>query len=160
MSSDPITRRASLLSLLALGACGFRPALTPDAAGGALYGRVTVNAPRTILGFAVRTRLEQRLGAPAGPYRLTISLDQALEAAALSPAGDTLRYNLNGAAGWLLSGPDGGRLGGGQVDAFTSYAATGSTVATQTAATDANGRLMVLLADRIVAQLYLLDLPA
>ncbi|WP_253279538.1 hypothetical protein [Loktanella sp. 3ANDIMAR09] len=144
--------------MLALGACGFTPALAPGGTGDALRGQVAIEAPRSIAGFAIRSRLVDRLGDGAGPYRLSVSLDRAQEAAALSTGGDILRYNVVGAAGWALTDADGMRLGGGQVDAFTSYAATGSTVATQTAATDANGRLMILLADRIVADIYLLDL--
>ncbi|SEP64421.1 LPS-assembly lipoprotein [Loktanella sp. DSM 29012] len=158
MSSEGITRRAALLAVLALGACGFTPVLAPGGTGDALRGQVVIEAPRTIAGFAVRSRLVDRLGDGAGPYRLSVSLDRAQEAAALSTGGDILRYNVVGAAGWALTDAEGTRLGDGQVDAFTSYAATGSTVATQTAATDANGRLMILLADRIVADIYLLDL--
>jgi LPS-assembly lipoprotein len=39
------------------------------------------------------------------------------------------------------------------VDSFTSYSATGSTVAGLTAKEDAGRRLMVILADQIVARL-------
>ena len=160
MSSDRLQRRPVLLALLALGGCGFTPALAPTGTAGAWRGRIAVAAPDTIPGFAIRSRLIDRLGpADAAAATLTVSLDQALDAAALSQAGDTLRYNVVGAAGWQLTAADGTLLGGGQVDGFTSYAATGSTVATQTAATDAVGRLMIILADRIVAELMLLDPP-
>ena len=161
MSSDGhLSRRGAALALLALGACGFSPALAPGGAARSLRGRVSVTAPDTIEGFALRARLQDRLGTGGGDLQLVVSLDQALEAAAQSRRGDTLRYNVIGAAGWQLLGPDGATLGSGQVDGFTSYGATASTVATQTSATDAQGRLMTILADRIVAQLVLLDVPA
>lgn len=158
MSCNRITRRAALLAVLALGACGFTPALAPGAAMTGLRNTVTIVAPDTIPGFAIRGRLIERLGPATSPTAtLTISLDQALDVAALSQAGDTLRYNVVGAAGWQLTGADGAVLGVGQVDGFTSYAATGSTVATQAAATDAIGRLMIILADKVVAELTMLD---
>ena len=158
MSSDRIRRRAALLALLALGACGFTPALAPGGTMDAMRGSVAVVTPDTIPGFVIRDRLIARLGPATSPTAtLTISLDQGLDVAALSQAGDTLRYNVVGAAGWQLVAADGTLRGSGQVDGFTSYAATGSTVATQGAATDAVGRLMVILADKIVAQLTMLD---
>jgi LPS-assembly lipoprotein len=45
----------------------------------------------------------------------------------------------------------------GKVESFTSYSATGSTVATQAAETDANSRLSVTLADMIVSRLLILS---
>ena len=160
MSSDAIIRRVVLLGALALGACGFTPALAPGGALDSLRNRVAVTAPQTIPGFALRARLVDRLGpAQAATATLAVSLDEGLDAAALSQAGDILRYNVVGAAGWQLTGADGTILGSGQVDGFTSYAATGSTVATQAASTDAVGRLMIILADKIVADLATLDLP-
>jgi LPS-assembly lipoprotein len=44
-------------------------------------------------------------------------------------------------------------MAGGHIDAFTSYSATGSTVAGQTAQIDANLRLMRLLGDELVMRL-------
>ena len=160
MSSDPRHgRRALCLGALALAGCGFTPALAPGGSALVLRDRVAVVAPATIPGFTLRAVLEERLGRGTGPYTLTVGVDEALEAAARSRRGDTLRYSLVGVAGWTLSDADGRALGTGEVESFTGYAASGSTVATQTAATDARGRLMTILADRIVADLTLLDLP-
>jgi LPS-assembly lipoprotein len=44
-------------------------------------------------------------------------------------------------------------MAGGHIDAFTSYSATGSTVAGQTAQSDAYLRLMRLLGDDLVLRL-------
>ena len=161
MSSDRLHRRGVLVAFLATGACGFTPVYGPGASARALRGAVAIAAPDTIPGFAIRSRLIDRLGAPGeAAYTLDVTLDQALDVAALSQAGDALRYNVVGAAGWRLATADGRVIGSGQVENFTSYAATGSTVATQASATDAIGRLMVILADMIVAEVMLLDLPA
>ena len=161
MSSDaaPGRRAVCLAGLAALAGCGFTPALAPGGAADALRGRIAVTAPDTIPGFTLRARLEERLGRSTGPLTLTVAVDQALEAAARSRRGDTLRYTLAGVAGWTLTDPDGTVRATGQAEGFTGYAASGSTVATQTSATDAQGRLMTILADRIVTQLILLDLP-
>ncbi len=147
------------LLLMTVVACGFTPALAPGAPTLALRDSVTVTAPDTIPGFALRARLTDRLGQGGGAYTLTTDLAQALDVAALSRTGDTLRYNVVGTAQWRLTDATGTAVGRGQVEGFTSYAATGSTVATQAAATDANGRLMVILADMIVSDLMLLELP-
>ena len=125
-----------------------------------LRNTVAVSAPDTIAGFAIRSRLIDRLGLATTPMAsLSVNVEQALDVASQSQSGSTLRYNVVGAAGWQLTAANGTVWGSGQVEGFTSYAATGSTVATQSAAADAVGRLMTILADNVVTQLMLLDLP-
>lgn len=160
MSYSITSRRAALLALLAVGACGFTPALAPGGGMLKLRNTVAVSAPDTIAGFAIRRRLIDRLGLTTAPIAtLSVNVEQALDVASQSQSGSTLRYNVVGAAGWQLTAANGTVWGSGQVEGFTSYAATGSTVATQSAATDAVGRLMTILADKVVTQLMLLDLP-
>lgn len=160
MSYSITSRRAALLALLAVGACGFTPALAPGGGMLKLRNTVAVSAPDTIAGFAIRSRLIDRLGLATTPIAtLSVNVEQALDVASQSQSGSTLRYNVVGAAGWQLTAANGTVWGSGQVEGFTSYAATGSTVATQSAATDAVGRLMTILADKVVTQLMLLDLP-
>lgn len=160
MSYSIASRRAALLALLAVGACGFTPALAPGGGMLKLRNTVAVSAPDTIAGFAIRSRLIDRLGLATTPIAmLSVNVEQALDVASQSQIGSILRYNVVGAAGWQLTAANGTVWGSGQVEGFTSYAATGSTVATQSAATDAVGRLMTILADKVVTQLMLLDLP-
>jgi len=160
LSYNAITRRGAVLALLGAGACGFTPALAPNGLAFALRNRTDVIAPNTVFGFAIRSQLVDRLGPANAPaYTLSVSLDEALDEAALSQAGDTLRYNVVGAAGYVLTAMDGTEIASGKVESFTSFAATGSTVATQAAATDAIGRLMIILGDMIVARLMLVDVP-
>ena len=64
------------------------------------------------------------------------------------------RYSLAGKADYkLVDAQTDAVLLTGEVASFTSWSATGSTVATQTAEDDAHKRLMVMLADQIVTRL-------
>ena len=155
------SRRGVLVLLVALGGCGFTPAYGPDGAALALRGRIAVEAPATAQGYALRQRLLDRLGGPGADWLLALTLTQEAGASAIAPDGTTTRVRLLGGAEWRLTDGAGALLGQGAVDAFTAYSATGSTVASRTARLDAEERLSILLADRIVTQLLALapDLP-
>ncbi len=156
MSSEPAlpARRAALLGLLALAGCGFTPAFGTGGASTPLRNAVSVTSPDTVAGFRLRSRLTDRLGATTVPkYLLNVTLRTEQTAAAITTEGDTTRINLRGFANWTLADNDGGVLLQGDTQSFTSYSATGSTVATQVAATDAQARLSIALADLIVADL-------
>lgn len=163
-SNHPINscRRTAIFGLLALGACGFTPVYGPNGSAGVLRDAVRFSAPETVAGFRLRSTLEDRLGRAAVPrFALDVQIDQSLTPATISVDGDMDRFNLVGDATWALTDLSGTVLANGTVDTFTSYSATGSTVATQAAATDAAARLSVTLADLIVARLILAaqDLP-
>ena len=150
-------RRSLLLGLLALGGCGFAPALRP---GG--RGRIALRAPDTRAGFALRQRLEERLGpaGPAAPYRLETTVEIASEIAATDSDRVTTRVRLEGAAAYALAERATGRERlRGEATAFASYDATGTTVALDAAARDAQDRLAAVLADRIAARVLAADLP-
>lgn len=151
-SSD---RRAVVFSVLALAGCGFSPVYAPGGAGEALRGRIRMDEPRDNAGFLLVRQLERRLGLPEDPrYALsaTISLDE--EGVAITPEQVTTRYQLRGDVSFALSDiQTGERVTSGKVTSFTGYSATGTTVATRTAEKDARARLMVILADQIVAKL-------
>jgi LPS-assembly lipoprotein len=148
-----------VLSLLATAACGFTPVYGPGGAGTRLQGRVTVVAPQTVAGFRLRTRLEDQFGrGGANDLVLTVTLAEKRESAAITPQGDITRFSLLGTADWTLT--SGTReVATGRATSFTSYSATGSTVATQSAETDARTRLSVTLADLILADVLLVPLP-
>lgn len=152
MSSDRFHRRAAILGLLALGGCGFQPVYRN---GAGPRGMMTFDTPDTIAGFRLHERLEQRLGKPSGArYTLSVTLQYGQEPAAINAAGDTIRLNLIGTAEWVLTDSAGGvQAAKGKVESYTSYSATGTTVATQAAAQDATARLSIALADMIVARL-------
>lgn len=155
MSSSDRRQFLILLAALPLAACGFTPAYAPGAAGDRLRGRVAVQAPENRNEFAFAGRLETRLGrASAAEYDLGYSLKLERVSGGISPDNDITRYTLRGEATYTLTErATGTRTAGGKVRNFTSWSATGSTVAGVTAEEAANERLMTILADDIVARL-------
>lgn len=145
----------TLLAALPLAGCGFTPAYAPGAAGDRLRGRIAVQAPATRNDFALVSRLEIRLGKPESPaYDLGYSVTVNLVSGGISPANETTRYTLKGAATFTLTDRSTGtRIAGGVVRNFTSWSATGSTVAGIAADEAASARLMQILADDIVTRL-------
>jgi LPS-assembly lipoprotein len=138
---------------LALMACGFTPAYGPDGPAAGLQGSVSVASPGDKYSFDLVERLEERLGRPKTvAYDLTYSISATAAGVGVTPDNAITRYNLNGRIDWaLVSRATGQRVTGGSVHSFTSFSATGSTVAGQSAQDDAARRLMRLLADQIVS---------
>jgi LPS-assembly lipoprotein len=155
-------RRTFLMFPLALAACGFTPVYAPGGVGAALRNRVLVDPPTDRDTFLLVQDLEQRLGrGTAAQYGLAVILALEIEGLAVTAAGDITRYNMVGKADYALRDlRDGAIISSGQVDNFTGYSSTGSTVETLAAERDARARLMTILADQITARLYALtDLP-
>lgn len=156
--------RRSLLALpLALAACGFTPVYGPEGAGTKLRGQVLVQEPTSQAGYLITRHLETRLGRSGSAARygldLVISLDE--DDLAISESGDITRFNLIGIVEFALRDTSTGTIiTSGQVENFTAYSATGSTVATLAAERDAVERLMVILGDQITTRLFATDLPA
>jgi LPS-assembly lipoprotein len=120
-----------------------------------LRGRFELEAPDNRNAFTLVGRLEERLGRPEGPdLRLTYDIVLESDELAISSANNIERYNIIGRIGYTVS-----RVGSpavltrGAVENFTSYSTTALTVGTLAAEEDARERLMILLADQIVAQL-------
>lgn len=151
-----VMRNSALIGLIALVGCGFEPVYGTNGKATVLRDAVSFSAPDTISGFRLRDRLEDRLGrAVTSKFALTVQLEQSLAPATITTDGDTTRFNLVGSAVWVLRDATGASMTSGSVETFTSYSATGSTVATEAAAKDANSRLSVALADLIIARLML-----
>ncbi len=155
MSSNPILRRTVLVSLLGLAGCGFAPIYGGD---NGLRDQVSFQTSETVAGFRLRERLEDRLGRSTAPqYVLKTTLRSSERAAAVAQDGDTSRFNIVGSATWsLVALADGAQIDAGRVEAFTSYSATASTVATQATQDDAEARLSIILADMIVSRVLVL----
>ncbi|SFR55592.1 LPS-assembly lipoprotein [Yoonia tamlensis] len=156
MSSNLPSRRFAILGLLALGGCGFAPVYGN---GTGLRGLIAFETDETVAGYRFGAQLEERLGLATAPrYLLRVTQTRAQRSAAIAEDGDTTRYNVTGTARWTLTdSASSEEVAQGQVDAFTSYSATGSTVATQTATVDADARLSVILADMVVDRLLILE---
>jgi LPS-assembly lipoprotein len=152
-------RRTALLALAALAGCGFTPVYGPGTTASTLRDQVQITAPETVEGYRMLQALRDRLGDSTAPaYGLRVTLDITEVAAATTEEGSITRYTLPGTATYALTSVEGTPLAQGTVENFTSYSATGTTVATSTAQTDARARLAALLADQIVTRLSVADL--
>ena len=138
---------------LALGACGFAPVYAPGSDALALRGAVLVEAPDTEEEFAFTGRIEERLGRASAPrYDLGFTLVTDEVGLAIDGSNNITRFNVEGRLAWALS-EAGAPVLRGEETAFTAYSATGSTISTLESERDARRRLMVILADKVVARL-------
>jgi LPS-assembly lipoprotein len=150
--------RRALLTLLAaapLAACGFTPVYAPGAQATALRGAVRMDDPETPDQFDIVREIEARFGRPTTPlYDLSITPRVTEDSLTVVGARDITRFNLIGTATYALRpvGSDSALLSG-EVNSFTSYSATGTTVSTLTAERDARSRLMIILANLVVTRL-------
>lgn len=111
--------------------------------------------PETPDEFDIVRQIEARLGRPNAPvYGLTITPSVDDESLTVVGARDITRFNLIGTATYKLRalGSDTDLLSG-EVNSFTSYSATGTTVSTLSAERDARSRLMIILADLVITRL-------
>lgn len=156
----PNRRFLIALPLLALAACGFQPVYGPGGNGTALQNSVQVDAPDDAFSYTLVREIETRLGRPNDTrYALGLNVATREEGLGIDSADNTTRYNLIGVADFALRNIGTGQIEtSGQVENFTGYSATGSTVATLAAERDAQIRLMTMLADQIVTRLYAANL--
>jgi LPS-assembly lipoprotein len=150
-------RRNALLGALALtlplGACGFSPVYQDNAN---LRGAFEFNAPSSRVGFVLTKQLEDRLGrASNAKYDLKMTPSISQRTGAISTSNVRTRFIVTGRVGYQirLAGTD-TVLKSGSADSFTSYSATGSTIATASGSDAAQDRVMVLLADQLVGEIY------
>jgi LPS-assembly lipoprotein len=148
-------KRRSVLAMLALSGCGFTPALGPSGAAEGLQGSIRAADPSDKNGFDLVERLEERIGRPStARFDLGYVITTREIGVGITPDSAITRYNLTGAVDWTLTErATGARVAGGRVENFTSYSATGSTVAGLAAEEDAAFRLVRILADQIVSRL-------
>ncbi|GGO59022.1 LPS-assembly lipoprotein [Roseovarius pacificus] len=150
-----LTGACSALTAPALAGCGFTPAYAPGGAATRLRNAVSIMEPDDRAGYLMTRELEDRLGRASMPrYDLIYSLDLISQPVAISTSNIVMRYNLLGEGTYVLRDRDSGAVVlSGTVDSFTSFSASGSTVATQAAERDAEERLITILADQMVARL-------
>ncbi|WP_376876490.1 LPS assembly lipoprotein LptE [Albirhodobacter sp. R86504] len=140
---------------LVLMGCGFAPAYGPTGGAKVLLGGVATQTPESRDDYTLTMRIADRLGhVTAQRYRLDYEIETDSTGQAVTPENATTRYSLTGTAEYkLVDASTDAVLLNGEVASFTSWSATGSTVATQSAEDDAHERLMVMLADQIVTRL-------
>ncbi|MCO6384526.1 MAG: hypothetical protein JXQ91_08910 [Vannielia sp.] len=143
------------MALVTLASCGFAPLYGPGGPGDTLHGQIEIAEPTTDNEFEFVSRVETRLGrTAAGPMRLDYAITTRREGLAITADQETQRYNLLGEVTYQVTDTTSGAvLSTGRTDSFTSYSATGTTVATTAAARNAEERLMVILADQAVTHL-------
>lgn len=158
MSSSDLTRRKALYLLaapLSVVGCGFTPVYAPGSGATNLRGSVAYQDPRNPDQFDIARHVEQRLGIADTPrFRLAIDPRVEEESLAVAAEEDITRFDLIGEADYALSDIATGEvLLSGQVETFTSYSATGSTVSILAAERDARSRLMVALTDLVLTRI-------
>lgn len=148
-------RRTLILLPLALAACGFTPAYGPNGPAQGLKGKIRAADPADKLSFDFVTAIEARFDRAQDPrYTLTYTISTTPVGVGFTTNNTITRYNLKGQIDWSLTDlSTETRLAGGTVQNFTSWSATGSTVAGLAAEEDAAERLMTILADQIAAQI-------
>lgn len=158
-----LNRRTLLMIPLALVACGFEPVYAPGGSAHTLRDKVRVQAPDDLDSYLIVQNLETSLGRSTLPeYELAVIIDLGSQGQAITEEGSTTRYSLLGVAKYTLRKLETDNIvASGEVQNFTGYSATGSTVETLATERDARRRLMQILADQITAQLYAtVDIPA
>jgi LPS-assembly lipoprotein len=148
-----------VLTLAALAGCGFTPVYGPGGAGTALLAQLSLDPPQDRNAYLLQRRVEERLGqATADVWRLSTNVKTENIGLGFTTDGDITRYNVHGTADYTLR-----RTGRsevfkqGKIQHFTSYSATGTTVATLAAKRDAEVRLIIILADQIIDHLLIIS---
>lgn len=152
-------RRSFLLfaaaSGVTLAGCGFTPTYGQKGTASRFLNNIAVDAPTDQNTYVLVRELEDRLGRVSqGAYGLSVAVKTAEETAAKNISGVITRFDITGEATFALRDIASGEvLTSGKTQNFVSYSASGTTVATLAAETDAYERLMVILTDQIVANL-------
>jgi LPS-assembly lipoprotein len=148
-----------VLAAAALAGCGFTPVYGPDGTGAALLGQLSLDPPQDRNAYLLQRRIEERLGqATAGAWRLSTQIKTDNIGLGFTTDGDITRYNINGTTDYTLRRTGSSEIfRQGKIQHFTSYSATGTTVATLAAKRDAEVRLMTILADQIIDQLLIMS---
>jgi LPS-assembly lipoprotein len=144
-----------ILPIVALTACGFTPVYGTNGTSNALLGSVLVQEPNSRNGYTLTKHIEQRLGRTADPrFDLSVVITTSQETLNINAAGNIERYNLLGNVEYTLRDTQNGQItASGNVNSFTGYSATGTTVSAQAARQDAEKRLMVILGDLLIDKL-------
>lgn len=146
----------TLAGAAALAGCGFAPVYGPQGAGTALRGQFLADEPHDRFGYAFVARFEDRLGrAGNARWALGYKIETRQTAVGIDSQNAITRYNITGTLTWEVRPLDGDEVVlSDATGSFTGYSATGTAVSAFAARRDAEDRLMVILADQLVAQLY------
>ena len=148
--------------VLCLASCGFTPVYGPNGAGTALQNQITVNEPQDRDDYWFTQRFEERMGRSANAkYDLVYNISTVEQGIAVNQEGNIERYDVLGRATYeLRDAATDAVVSSGDVESFTGYSATGTSVASLAAERDARERLMIILADLLVTRLQATFKPA
>jgi len=142
----------ALVGLLALAACG----LTPIYGSGADKQIYNIQAPKNRMQFELVTALETQIHhSKTASHTLTYQLSTQNVSTVVSSDQELNRFRVKGRLTYKIMDSVGNMQSSGTVSAFTAYSATGSTLATDRSQRDAEDRLMVILADKLVQNITL-----
>lgn len=141
--------------LASLGGCGFAPVYGPDGAGAGLHGAVAIATPEGRDAYALVKRLEERLGQPENArFALSYAITTRREDAGVTADPAISRSQVFGSATFALTDMLADtEIQSGSVTSFVSFSNQGTAVSIATVERDAHRRLMVALADLMVARL-------
>lgn len=149
------SRLSLIISCVVLSACGFEPVYGTNGSGNGLRGAILADNPDTRREFSFVEQFEKRVGrAPAPSYTMTYAISVEETGLAITGSNDITRYNLIGRSVYEIKNASTGEvILEGSVNGFTAYSASEQPVATLSSQEDAETRLMVILADKIVTRL-------
>ncbi|WP_299349543.1 LPS assembly lipoprotein LptE [uncultured Shimia sp.] len=140
----------------ALAACGFEPSYGTNGSASGLLNQVVMDAPSSNETYLLVRELEGRLGrVDTGEYGLSVAVEVEEKSVGRTIDGVTSRYDVIADATFALRDMASSEvLTSGKLRNYVGYSATGTTVATLSAQDNAYERLMVILTDQIMAQLW------
>ncbi len=147
----------AVLSITALGACGFKPIYGDGAPAAGFGGVFAVEPGQGRAAYEFRNRLLDRLGGEDGSPSYALAFDLALERTEinLERGGDLARHRLTGIVTFDIRDESDETVHQGSVRSRATYDTTGDTYAARVLAKDAEARLARTLADLVVNRIEL-----
>jgi len=147
--SDRRTFLVGLASVAGLAGCRFSPVYGPGGVGRALTGAVRADDPVSRNDYQFLAALEERLGRPEAP-RFALSYRIGLRFV----GGGASRVQILGTLDFVLTEIASGlERAAGRIEGNAGYSTTSTQLAEQTAADDAELRLMRMLVDGLMTRL-------
>ena len=152
------SRRKFLIGSFLLAGCGYAPVHGTGSKTKKLYNSVFVQAPKDRVEFELVRNLEKQFRKNSSrEYDLNYKLSIEEEKVVVSASQTLERYSLFGSLKYTLTDKEGDVLLTNTAKSFTSYSATGTSLATERAKRDAQDRLMVILAEQVLNRISILS---
>ena len=151
-------RRIFLIGILPFSACGFVPIYGEGKKANQILNKINVEVSSGRSAFELRNRLIDRLGSPSGSSKYVLRYKSKIESKNLtiSRDNDVTRYTLQGTLSFqLIDNVSQKVVYENSIASKTAYSATAGTYATIVAEKDANIRLSMDMADKIITLLLI-----